>query len=417
MTSSSLYQKTELPNGLRVISELMPGVRSVALGVWVTVGSRHETEETNGISHFIEHMAFKGTRNRSALDIARAIEQGGGYVNAFTGKELTCFYVHVLDEQLPMAVDILSDILVNSLFDPAEMEKEKRVILDEIRDVEDTPDELTHERFHRALFDPHALGRPILGSPQNVLGFTRDDLLHFINRHYVPGRILFAAAGHVDHSELTELVREKMQLSSGNSQPDNCTEPPALTPRKIREQRAIQQAHVCLGGRGLKYRDERRFVLSVLSTTLGGGMSSRLFHNIREKLGIAYAIYSFADLLSDTGHIGVYLATDASRIDQAIDLVLKELRVMREEPMNSEDLQGVKTQLKGNVMLGLEQVSNRMHRLGKSEVYLGKFVDLTEICHRVDAVTSNQIRDLANELFKEENLVTMIVEPNHREHN
>ncbi len=388
----------------------MPGVRSVALGIWVTVGSRHETEATSGISHFIEHMAFKGTKNRSALDIARAIEQGGGYVNAFTGKELTCFFVHVLDEQLPTAIEILSDILANSLYAAEEIEKEKQVILDEIRDLEDSPDELTHERFARALFASHSLSRPILGSPQNVSSFTREDLLQFIGSHYVPNRIVVAAAGSVDHDRLIELVEAKLQLPKGMPEPDGVI-PSAAASKQIREQRAIQQAHVCLGGRGLKYRDDRRYVLSVLVTALGGGMSSRLFQNIREKHGMAYAIYSFADMLSDTGVLGVYLATDASRVDKAIELVHKELRDLRNVPLLQDDLKGVKTQLKGNIMLGLEQVSSRMNRVAKMEIYLGKPVGLAEISRRIDAVTESQVQDLADELFNEEKLITIILEP------
>ncbi len=388
----------------------MPGVRSVALGIWVTVGSRHETEATSGISHFIEHMAFKGTQNRSALDIARAIEQGGGYVNAFTGKELTCFFVHVLDEQLPTAIEILSDILANSLFAAEEIEKEKQVILDEIRDLEDSPDELTHERFARALFASHSLSRPILGSPQNVSSFTRDDLLQFIGSHYVPNRVVVAAAGSVDHDRLIKLIEAKLQLPKGIPELDGVL-PPAAASKQIREQRAIQQAHVCLGGRGLKYRDDRRYVLSVLATALGGGMSSRLFQNIREKHGMAYAIYSFADMLSDTGVLGVYLATDASRVDKAIELVHKELRDLRNVPLLPDDLKGVKTQLKGNIMLGLEQVSSRMNRVAKMEIYLGKPVGLAEISRRIDAVTERQVQDLADELFNEEKLITIILEP------
>lgn len=410
MTNTSLYHKTELPGGLRIVSEQMPSVRSVALGIWVTVGSRHETETTSGISHFIEHMAFKGTQNRSALDIARAIEQGGGYVNAFTGKELTCFFVHVLDEQLPTAIEILSDILANSLFAPEEIEKEKQVILDEIRDLEDSPDELTHERFARALFAPHSLSRPILGSPQNVSSFTRDDLIQFIGSHYVPNRVVVAAAGNVDHNRLIELVEAKLKLPKGVPEPDGVV-PSAVASKIAREQRAIQQAHVCLGGRGLKYRDDRRYALSVLVTALGGGMSSRLFQNIREKHGMTYAIYAFADMLSDTGVLGVYLATDASRVDKAIELVHKELYDLRQTSLLSDDLKGVKTQLKGNIMLGLEQVSNRMNRVAKMEIYLGKPVDLAEISQRIDAVTERQVKDLADELFNEEKLITIILEP------
>jgi len=399
---------------VRIVTERMPWVRSVALGVWVTVGSRHETQETSGISHFIEHMAFKGTRNHTALDIARTIEQGGGYVNAFTGKELTCFYVHVLDEQLPTAVEILSDIMANSLFEPEAMGREKRVILDEIRDIEDSPDELIHELFTQAVFEPHSLARPILGSPENIMKFSRDDLLRFIGTHYSPDRVLVAAAGRVDHRGLTRLIREKLRFPAGAPFSNGGTPTPAV-PRRISQERAIQQTHVCIGGLGLRFRDKRRYALSVLNTVLGGGMSSRLFQNIREKHGIAYSIYSFADLLSDTGIVGVYFATDAARVEQALELVTKELHSLREIPMKTTELHGIKTQLKGNIMLGLEQVSNRMNRVAKTEIHLGEFVDLAEISRQIDAVTSRQVRNLTNELFDEKKFITMILEPNHEE--
>ncbi|MFH1011004.1 MAG: pitrilysin family protein, partial [bacterium] len=339
---------------------------------------------------------------------------GGGYVNAFTGKELTCFYVHVLDEQLPTAVDILSDILANSLFDSAAMDREKQVILDEIRDVQDSPDELSHELFIQAVFEPHSLARPILGLPENILRFTREHLLDFIQTHYSPPRVLVAAAGQVDHRTLTRLIREKLTLPPGESCSDGGTPAPMVVKKRL-QQRAIQQAHVCVGGRALPYRDKRRYPLSVLNTALGGGMSSRLFQNIREKHGIAYSIYSFADLLSDTGLIGVYYATDASRVDKALELVMNEFRALKEKPLTPVELQGIKTQLKGNIMLALEQVPNRMNRVAKTEIYLGDYVDIAEISRQIDAVTSRQVRDLTHELFDEENLTTMILEPNHQE--
>jgi predicted Zn-dependent peptidase len=411
LTTSSLFHKSELPGGLRVVTERVPGVRSVALGIWVTVGSRHETEETSGISHFIEHMAFKGTQTRSALDIARTIEQGGGYVNAFTGKELTCFFVHVLDEQLPTAVDILSDILANSVFEPEAMGREKQVILDEIRDMEDSPDEVIHELFAQAVFEPHSLARSILGPPANITRFTREDLLRFIQTHYSPDRVLVAAAGRVDHRTLTRLIREKLRLPAGEPSSDGGTPAPMVAKKKS-QQRAIQQAHVCVGGRGFRYRDKRRYTLSVLNTVLGGGMSSRLFQNIREKYGIAYSIYSFADLLSDTGLIGIYFATDASRVEKALELVAKEIRALKEDALKSTELHGIKTQLKGNIMLGLEQVANRMNRVARAEIYLEKYADIAELSRKIDAVTARQIRDLTNELFREENLTTVILEPN-----
>jgi predicted Zn-dependent peptidase len=410
LSRASQYRKTRLSDGLRVVTERIPGVRSVAVGIWVKVGSRHESVRENGISHFIEHMAFKGTTTRSALDIAQTIERGGGYINAFTSKELTCFYVHVLDEQSDSALEILHDILLNPVYQPQEMEKEKQVILDEIRDHEDMPDDVAHENFVRALFEPHPLARPILGSPQNVRSFSRARVLGFVRRHYVPGRIVVVAAGNVNHDRLVKRVREGLAFARDNHFPPE-KRVGRLVPKVERHRRPIQQAHMVIGTRGLPYRHRNRMVLSAMNTVLGGGMSSRLFQNIREKHGIAYSVYSFAEMFADTGIWGVYLATDKERVDRARKMVLDELRKIREVPLSSTELDGVKTQLKGNVMLGLESVSNRMMRLGRMEIYLGRYHSLEDVSRQIDAVTPKRIQALADELLGEDRLITSIVEP------
>jgi predicted Zn-dependent peptidase len=410
LPAASNYQKTELADGLRVVTEKIPSVRSASLGIWVTVGSRHETPAENGISHFIEHMAFKGTQTRTALDIARAVEQGGGYINAFTSKEITCFHVHVLDERLPGALEILTDILQHSLFDAAEMEKEKQVVLDEIRDHEDMPDDVAHEQFVRLLFEPHPLSRPILGPPENVKAFSRARVLKFVKEHYVPSRVVVAAAGHVNHARLVEEIEATLRFKPSGAPPREKAVG-RLTPKVERQQRPIQQAHMVIGTRGLAYKDMDRFSLSVLNTILGGGMSSRLFQNIREKHGVAYSIYSFAEMFSDTGIWGIYLATDSDRVDKARDLVMKELQALRDTPLTADELEGVKTQLKGNIMLGLENVSSRMMRLGRLEIYLGRYHTLEDVSRQIDEVTPQRVRDLANTLLLEKNLVTAVVEP------
>lgn len=395
---------------MRVITERISGVRSAALGIWVNVGSRNEHPADNGISHFIEHMAFKGTSSRSALDIARTIEKGGGYVNAFTGKELTCFYVHVLDERLPVALEILADILRDSLYDPAELEKEKQVILDEIRDHEDMPDDVAHEQFVKSLFAPHPLAMPILGPPENVRAFTRERLLEFMRKHYLPGRIVVAAAGNIRHERILRQVEQALDFRrNGRTLKDKSVG--KLKAALERSGRSIQQAHMVIGTRGLPYADRSRFTLTVLNTVLGGGMSSRLFQNIRERHGVAYSIYSFADTLRDTGLWGIYLATDKSRVDRARELVLDELRTIREQPVPADELAGVKLQIKGNLMLGLENVSSRMMRLARMELYLGRFHTLDDVAAQIDAVTSRKVRELAERMLQERNLVTTIVEP------
>ncbi|MDD5087993.1 MAG: pitrilysin family protein [bacterium] len=410
MARVSGYQRTALPGGLRVVTERMPGVRSAALGIWVTVGSRHETADENGTSHFIEHMAFKGTAARSALDIARTIECGGGMINAFTGKELTCFHVHVLDEKLPEAFDLLADILRNSLFDPAEIEKEKRVVLDEIRDHEDMPDDVAHEFFMKSLFHAHSLSRPILGTPDNVRSFSREQLLKFIGAHYTPTRIVVTAAGNVRHARLLAQVERSLHLPPAKRMPAG-GRVSALRPGVERHQRPIQQAHMLIGTRGLPYAHRDRFTLSVLNTLLGGGMSSRFFQNIREKHGVAYAIYSFAEMMRDTGVWATYLATDPERVDRARDLVLEELKSLRDRGASANEVEGVKTQLKGNIMLGLENVSSRMMRLGRMEVYLRRFSSLDDVIRHIDRVTPRAVQTLANRLLDERKLITTIVEP------
>jgi predicted Zn-dependent peptidase len=410
LPSVSKYQKTVLPSGLRVVTERIPGVRSASLGIWVTVGSRHESASENGISHFIEHMAFKGTRTRSAFDIAYTVEQGGGYINAFTSKEMTCFHVHVLDERLNAALEILADILRDSVNDPAEMEKEKQVILDEIRDHEDMPDDVAHEHFVRALFEPHPLARPILGPPENVRAFTRNNLLKFVNQHYLPTRIVVTAAGNLNHGRFVDQVKKLLDFEK-TSKDIRDHRVGSLKPRFERHKRHIQQAHMVMGTRGLAYGDRERFTLSVLNTVLGGGMSSRLFQNIREKHGMAYSIYSFADMFGDTGLWGVYLATDPDRVDRARQLVLEEFRTLRETPLSADELENVKTQLKGNIMLGLESVSSRMMRLARMEIYLGRYSTLEDVIKQIDSVTARRVRNLANKLLVEDTLVSSIVEP------
>ena len=398
---------------MRVVTEKIPGARSAALGIWVMVGSRHEAAPENGISHFIEHMAFKGTSARSALDIARTIEQGGGFINAFTGRELTCFYVHVLDEQLPLAFDVVADILANSVYDPHEIEKEKRVVLDEIRDHEDMPDDVTHEYFVKEVFGKHSLSRPILGSPANVKSFSRDSMLAFIRRHYVPANVVVAAAGNVSHRNLVKLAETHLRFHTGKRQ-KSAEKLDELKPRLKRHRRPIQQAHMVIGSRGLAFAAKERFTLSVLNTVLGGGMSSRLFQNIREKHGIAYSVYSFSEALGDTGLIGVYLATDSDRLNRAREMVLAEFRQLRDVLVNPEEIHGVKTQLKGNIMLGLESVSSRMMRLARTEIYLNRYSTLEEISRHIDRVTPERVRSLARQLLTEDRLVTMIVEPSEK---
>lgn len=407
---NSLYQKSVLPNGIRVVTERIPHVRSVAIGVWLTVGSRNESLETNGISHYIEHMFFKGTEERKAHEIAESLESVGGHLNAFTGKELTCYYAHVLDEHLPIAMDVISDILLNSVFDENEMEKEKQVIIEEINTLEDTPEELIHDIFNHRLYPDHPLGFSVIGSRQNVLSFKRQDLLRHIDKNYTADRVVIAAAGNVDHATLVRETEHRFVAMGKSHNSPYTAPPPAVAGRYETDSEGIQ-AHICLGTHAYPYPNRKKFPLLILNTLLGAGMSSRLFQNIRERYGLAYSVYSFIDMLSDTGVFGVYTGTDKSNVDASIDLIGKELERFRQEPVSEAEMSRTKSQLKGNLMLGLESTSSRMSRLAKMEIYLNRYYNLDDTLKDIEQVTFDEVLEVARELFQPERICTTILKP------
>lgn len=405
------YKKSELRNGIRIVTEKIPSVRSISIGTWITVGSRDETVENNGISHYIEHMMFKGTKNRQAYQIAESLESVGGHLNAFTSKELTCYYAHILDEHLPIAVDVIADILLNSIFDNTEMEKEKQVILEEINNLVDTPEEWIHELFLNDLFPKHPLGFSIIGTRDNVLKFDRETVLDYISKNYTSDRIIIAAAGNINHQQLVRLVEEKFNNINISGFRNYLSPGGASHGKRIIENGGIQ-AHVCLGTQSYSYEDSKKFGLLVLNTLLGSGMSSRLFQNIREKYGLAYSVYSFIDFLQDTGIFGVYIGTDKNKIDDSIELINQELEKLKNEPVSDEELQRTKSQLKGNLMLGLESTSSRMNRLAKMEIYLEKYYTLDDTLIEIEQVNFKDILNIANELFDTSRINTTILKPN-----
>lgn len=411
--SETQYKKTELSNGIRVVTERIPHVRSISIGTWVAVGSRDEHPGNHGISHYIEHMMFKGTSNQTASDIARSLESVGGHLNAFTGKELTCYYAHVLDEHLCKAVEVIADILTNSIFDEDEMEKEKRVILDELNNIEETPEELIHDLFWEDLFPNHPLGFSIVGKRDSILNLKRDAILSFLRQNYTTTRMVVAAAGNVDHSHLVDLLQANFgPLGGGHS----ATYPLPRNPEhgtNVVENGAIQ-AHLCLGTQAYPYRERKKFGLLVLNTLLGAGMSSRLFQNIREKQGIAYSVYSFIDFLFDAGIFGVYLGTDKENVEKSLELITRELEGLRKNPVSSEELDRTKSQLKGNLMLGLEGTSSRMNRLAKMEIYLQDYFTLDHTLAEIDAVTRTEVLETAQELFDTNRIYTTILKPKSR---
>jgi predicted Zn-dependent peptidase len=381
--------------------------------VWADVGSRDESPNENGISHFIEHMVFKGTKKRSVRDIAQSLESLGGYLNAFTTKEQTCFYARVLDSNVAEAMDVLSDIITHATFKERELEKEKLVVIEELRNAEDDPEDIIHDYFEKALFPEHALGFPIIGTEKNLRSFSREDLFSHVKAHYQPSRIVLAAAGNVDHDRLVKLAAKDFDQTTRRS--SQRVRPPGPThvtrPLKKEYPRPINQAHICMGTVGYSIHHKDRFPLMVLNALLGEGMSSRLYQTIREKHGFAYSVYSFVNLLSDTGLFGAYIGTDKKNIVNSISLVHKELRRLKKTPVSKAELGRTQAQIKGTMMLGLENMSSRMMRLGSSELYYRKSITLDTVLKKVDAVTSEQIQKVAVDLFDLNRFSTVIIRP------
>src|SRR5437867_7506328 len=372
------YRKSVLPNGIRVVTERMEHVRSVAVGVWVETGSRHEAENRGGMSHLIEHLVFKGTATRSAEAIARAMDSVGGQMDAFTTKEHTCFYVQVLDEHLPMAVDLLTDILLHPLFDAEELEREKSVVLQEIKMVEDTPDDLIHDLFAAQVWEGHPLGRPILGTRQAVQEYRRDAVHgHFVEA-YTPPRIIIAVAGNVTHERVIELFGAGFNGFSRSSV-DSDDPAPALKPGVNIVHKELEQVHLVMGFPGLSHVAPERYALFLLNDVIGGSMSSRLFQVVRELQGLVYSIHSGVQAFRDTGVLYLYAATDGGNFSKVLKSTLKEIRDLKKNGESADDLKRSKDHLKGSLMLSLESTSSRMNRLAKHEMHLGSFLTMDQM--------------------------------------
>ncbi len=412
-SEKAFYQKTVLANGIRVVSESIPYVRSVSIGVWANVGSRDESPAENGISHFLEHMVFKGTRKRSMRDIARSLESLGGYLNAFTTKEQTCFYARVLDIHVPQAVDVLSDLVQHATFKKEELEKEKLVVLEELKNAEDDPEDIIHDYFEQAIFPEHSLGFPIIGNEPNVRRFRREDLQGHVANHYSPQKIVVAAAGNLDHARLVEIVSRYFTDLPSEKEPSTRFQPPSRKskPVTVEHPRPINQAHACMGLQAYSIRHRDRYPLLLLNSLLGEGMSSRLNQVVREKYGLAYTVYSFVNMLSDAGLFGAYVGTDRNKVDDALGLIHKELAKLREKPVPRAELDRTKSQIKGTMMLGLENMSGRMTRLGSGELYFESYIPLDTVLRNIDAVTPEAIHRVANNLLRDDQFSTVIIRP------
>jgi len=397
--STSIVRET-LDQGLTLLTEAMPELRSVAVGVWVKKGSRHEPATQGGISHFIEHMVFKGTKTRSAERIAAEVDSIGGFMDAYTSKEYASFHLKVLDSHLPLAVEILADIVRNPLFDPEEMTKEKKVIFEEINMVEDTPDDLVMEQFLASFWPDHPLGRPILGSKRTVGGFHREDLAAYFARVYHAPNLVIAAAGHLDHERTAELVRRHFSGLPGRTLPTRGRAPRAVTATVTRSKRELEQVHVCLGTRAPFQSHPDRYATFVLNTVLGGSMSSRLFQNVREKRGLVYSISSGLTAYSDAGLLSVYAGTSRESLPEVIRLSLDELRRLAGERIPEEELRRAKDHISGGLLLSLESSGARMSHLARQEIYFGRQLSLDELLAGIEQVTAEDARRLAQRLFR-----------------
>ncbi len=392
-------RKKELTNGLVIASEAMPHIRSASLGVWIQTGSRSEEAEYAGISHFIEHLLFKGTKRRSTVKIAETIDSIGGQLNAFTEKEFTAYYAKVLDEHLPIAFDLLADMVMNPAFPAAEIERERNVIFEEINMVEDSPQELIQDMYLENLWGKHPLGRPIAGSKKTVSGITRGDIGKFFKQHYTASNIVVAVAGNIRHREVFRLA-ERYFSSMKKGEPSVHGEPPATgTSRTVRQKANLEQTHICLGTTAPPITDKERYCAHLLCNILGGGMSSRLFQNIREKRGLVYSIYSMLNQYRDTGTLVVYAGTAPDKASEVVELTLREFRRLRDRPVSSSELNRAKENIKGSIMLSLESSSSRMSNLAQQMIYHDRFYKMEEILRAVQSVSARDIRDLAHRMF------------------
>jgi predicted Zn-dependent peptidase len=404
------FHREVLPNGVVVLSEQMPAVKSATIGVWVRVGSRDEAGEVAGISHFIEHMLFKGTQRRSAQEIARTVDAVGGTLDAFTSRETTCFYAKVLGEHLPLAVDILADTFLHSNLDTKDIEREQEVVLQEIKMVEDTPDDLVHDLFAEAIWSDHPVARPILGRKETVRAFTQDDVRRHMDRFYRPDRTVVAAAGDLEHGRLIELVAQAFNGFEGRSVHTDVP-PPSCTAAVRVEERDTAQLHLCLGMDGLPHAHKDRYALYLLNAMLGGSMSSRLFQEVREKRGLVYSIYSYQASYRDCGLLVIYAGTNPESSGQVVELIRAECASLRNQPVDPGDLQRAKDQLKGNLLLGLEGTSSRMTRMAKTEIYFEGTYGLDEIIAGIDSVSVDQFESLTRRILRDETFAITTIGP------
>jgi predicted Zn-dependent peptidase len=391
-----MFTKEHLSNNVPVVMEVLKNMRSVVLGIWVKVGARNEAAEKNGISHFLEHMLFKGTKKRSAKDISVEIDSLGGELNAFTSRETTTFYVKILDEYIEKGIDLLSDIFCHSSFAEKEIEKEKKIIKEEIKMIEDSPDEYIHDLFNNTIWGNTGLGQAVLGKRETIRSFTRDDILNHIRKFYGTEDIVISCAGNFEPQRVLKLLNKNLANVRKSSESER-TILPEFRNRVELHGKELSEAHICLGIKGLPQASTKRYTLFLLNTIFGAGVSSRLFQEIREKRGLAYSIYSFIASYFDTGLWGIYAGISRNKVTEVLDLILKEMYSLK-ETVNEKELKRAKNQLKGNIMLALESSSSRMNNIARQEIYYRRYYTPKEIMQQIDAVTLDKVRQLAEEL-------------------
>lgn len=398
-----------LPNGLTVITEEMQHIRSISIGIWVKAGSRDEDPKWNGISHFVEHMVFKGTKHRSAEDIARQVDSIGGNMDAFTAKECICFNIKVLDDHLPIAIDVLSDLVLNPTFDGTDIGRERGVILEEIKMDEDNPDYLVHEIFTQNFWKDHPLGKPILGTKDTVKTFERNPVQDFFAERFIPNNLIVSAAGNLKHGQFVELVAKQFDQLKPRKNGFHSSLP-KIVPRIImRNKKALEQVQICVGVPSHPIAHEQRYASYILNTLLGGGMSSRLFQNIRERQGLAYAIYSDLNPYRDTGCLSVYAGTSRESAGKVVQSVISEFANLKRELVPEEELRRSKDQLKGSLMLSLESSTARMSNLARQEMYFDRFYSMDELIEKIEQVTAEEIKQLAEQFFRTDSIAVTVL--------
>ena len=401
-----MIKKYTCQNGVRIILEQIPTVRSVAIGVWIGTGSRFENEKNNGISHFLEHMFFKGTKTHSAREIAEAFDSIGGQVNAFTSKEYTCYYAKVLDDHAKFALEMLADMFFNSTFVEDELKKEKNVVLEEIKMYEDTPDDIVHDLLSKACYQNHPLGYPILGTEETLNTFDGDYLRSYMSEHYTPDRVVISVAGNIGESFIKEIEKYFGSFEAGKNSPD--IEPPAFFPNKIARKKETEQAHLCLGFKGLPVGHKDVYSLIILNNILGGSMSSRLFQEVREQRGLAYSVFSYHSSYRDSGLLTIYGGTGSAQLDVLFETIQETVQKIKEEGITARELANSKEQMKGSLMLSLESTNSRMSRNGKNELLLGRHRSLDEVIESINNVTEESVNHLAKQIFSDDFAVALI---------